>query len=398
MKIGLFTDTYAPQVNGVATSVGTLKEQLEVLGHDVYVFTTSDPMVASKEDRIKRIPSVPVVAGRRLAFAAFGATGIIRELHFDLIHTHTEFTMGHFGRRLARKSGIPFIHTMHTVYENYTHYIPGAQMVDPLAKNMARRLCAAFCNSADMVVVPTAKVESLVYSYGVSRHVSVIPTGVELNRFNACGKSDTSAADATKVSRLRAQLGLAKRHKVIVSVGRLSAEKGVDEVLRMMKTYLPVRPDVRLLIVGDGPARCALEALAVRLGIGDRVIFAGEQPWGRIADFYRLGQVFISASQSEAQGLTYLEALAAGVPVIAKADTCLNDVLTHGINGWIFKDEASMVFGLDSLLFDEAHRERASLQAVLSARRFSAEQFGKAMQDLYFMIARLTNVPHRRIP
>jgi 1,2-diacylglycerol 3-alpha-glucosyltransferase len=377
MRIGLFTDSYYPQTNGVATSVFMLREHLARLGHEVFVFTSACPAARHSGDMVYRIPSVPIGAGLRLACAPFGIMKTVGELNLDMIHTHTEFSLGILGRAAARRYGLPLIHTMHTVYEAYTHYILGANRLDPLKKSAARRLCAAFCNSADTVIAPTRKVENLLRSYGVTRDVAVVPTGIDIGRFRAAD------GDAKKTVLLRKKLGITENCKVIVSIGRLSEEKSIDTILRAMKTYLPGRPDARLLIVGDGPARKSLECLTADLGIADKIIFAGEQPWDGIADFYRLGRAFVSASQSETQGLTYIEAFASGVPVVAKADPCLDGVLNDGANGFAFDDDAGMIRALDRLLFDELCRKKISARAILSAERFSAERFAEAVMSVY---------------
>ncbi|MDR0356955.1 MAG: glycosyltransferase family 4 protein [Clostridiales Family XIII bacterium] len=377
MRIGLFTDTYYPQINGVATSVLMLRDQLKSLGHEVFVFTGTDPAAPFDENDVYRIPSFPIVADRRLAYSPLGVMKTLNELRIDLVHTHTEFSLGLLGRLTARKYGVPLIHTMHTIYEYYTHYIPGLRHLDPVKKGAVKKLSAAFCNSADGVIVPTQKTKDLMLSYGVARDIAVIPTGIDIDGF-------ISTIDTSEIKSLRERFGIEDEHRVVVNVGRISAEKNIDEILRAMKIYMSSRADVRLLIVGEGPAAKRLEALASDLGIAEKVIFAGGQPWDEIANFYGLGRAFISASQSETQGLTYIEALASGLPVIAKNDHCLRGVLNDGDNGFIFDDARGMLRALDKLLFDESCRSRMSAQATLSAQRFSSEHFAQSVQSIYF--------------
>ncbi|MDR2665541.1 MAG: glycosyltransferase family 4 protein [Oscillospiraceae bacterium] len=377
MRIGLFTDSYCPQVNGVATSVLMLKENLELLGHTVFVFTTSDPSAREGESGVYRIPSVRAVAGRRLAYPPPGVMKTVASLRLDIVHTHTEFTLGLLGRKAARKNNIPLVHTMHTIYEYYTHYIPGTRQLDTLKKGMVKKLCAAWCNSADRVIVPTRKVEQLLSSYGVVRETCVVATGIDIGKF----RGEPGLADAAEA--LRRDLWIREDDKVIVSIGRVSKEKNIEELLLAMKTYLPLRPDVRFLIVGDGPAKKHLEGMSRDLGLSERVTFLGEQPWEGIAAFYRLGHVFISASRSETQGLTYIEALAAGLPVVAKADPCLDGTLLNGVNGYTFTDSGGMERALDNLLYDCARYREFSNQAALSAGKFSAEHFARAVQSVY---------------
>jgi 1,2-diacylglycerol 3-alpha-glucosyltransferase len=377
MRIGLFTDTYFPQINGVATSVCMLQEHLTLLGNEVFVFTTTDPLARQTEHRVYRIPSVPAVAGRRLASLPPSIMKTVTELNLDLIHTHTEFSLGLLGRVAARINRIPLVHTMHTIYESYTHYIPGTKQLEPVKRDVVKRFCTAYCNSVDRLVVPTRKVGDLLASYGVVRDMSVIATGIDISKFQE------EKVSADKVTLLRRNLGIRDDNRVIISIGRISKEKNIDELLHAMRTYLPARPHVRLLVVGDGPAKKELEKMSFDLGIAGQVIFVGEQPWDEIPVFYRVGHVFINASQSEAQGLTFIEALASGVPVVAKADRCLDGTLYDGINGYVFNDQDAMTRALDSLLSDEPRRREMSVQAAHSAQRFSGEYFAQAIQSLY---------------
>lgn len=166
MKIGLFTDTYYPQINGVATSVLMLKKNLESMGHRVYVFTTTDPKAEDKDKNVYRVPSIPFISARRVGlFYNPRLARFIKKLGLDAIHTHTEFSLGIFGRAMAKELNIPFLHTYHTIYEDYTHYIGKLGVFDPIAKMAVRKISINFCNSADKVIVPTNKVKDLLLSF-----------------------------------------------------------------------------------------------------------------------------------------------------------------------------------------------------------------------------------------
>jgi 1,2-diacylglycerol 3-alpha-glucosyltransferase len=347
MRIALFTDTYYPQLNGVASSVLTLRNNLTLLGHQVYVITTTDPDATEAEPNVFRLPSLPVPHLRERRIGMFYHPGVARRIknwRLDLVHTHTEFCLGVFGRYLARYLQIPLLHSMHTIYEDYTHYlaryVTRMPLLDTLAKAAARKISADFCNSADHVIVPTVKVEELMRSYGVWRNISTVPSGIAVEKFSPDwdkpGPGKPGQEKYTGGQALRAELGLAAGERVLLYVGRLATEKNLAELLQGLADYLSARPEVKLLLIGDGPDRCRLESLAAALGISAQVIFAGARPWDEIQRYYWLGDVFVNASQSETQGLTYIEAMAAGLPVLAKADRCLEDVLINGKNGYAF--------------------------------------------------------------
>jgi len=378
MKVGLFTDTYYPQINGVATSVLMLKENLTAQGHQVYVFTTTDPDALQDEVNVYRLPSIPFASARRLGmFYHPSMAKTIKGLGLDLIHTHTEFSLGIFGRTMARELKIPTVHTMHTIYEDYTHYIVKFSALDGIAKSAARKLSSRFCNAADAVIVPTGKVRDLLQTYGVDRDISIIPTGIELDKF-AKGNYDPAVT-----RKLRAGLGVDEKDKVLLYIGRMSEEKNIGEILTGLKGYLRDKHNVKLILIGDGPDKDNLEMMARELGIHKQTIFAGARPWDEIGLYYQLGDVFVSASQSETQGLTYIEALAAGLPVIAKADRCLDGVVQDGVNGYCFHGQTEFHQALDSILQDDLKKEKMSVAAARSTAEFSASHFADTVAVLY---------------
>jgi len=378
MNIGLFTDTYYPQINGVATSVLMLKENLENLGHNVYVFTTTDPKADKNEKNVYRVISLPFKSSRRVGIMYNRRLARqIKRLNLDIIHTNTEFPLGIFGRTMARVLKIPLVHTYHTIYEDYTHYIVKFGVLDTIAKSAARKLSSNFCNSADKVIVPTSKVEDLLLSYQVKTDIEVIPTGINLVKYS---KDKYSKED---ILSLRNSLDIEDNDKVILYLGRLSDEKNIDELLIAMQSYLKDKNDTKFVLVGNGPDKASLEDLSYKLGISDKTIFTGEIPWDNIGMYYQIGDVFVSASQSETQGLTYIEALASGIPVVAKADRCLEGVIQHDINGYTYNTIEELFVYLDNILNDKSKKELLSQGAVLSSEEFSAFYFALKIEKQY---------------
>jgi len=378
MKIGLFTDTYYPQINGVAISVLMLKENLEKLGHKVYVFTTTDPKAIKGEINIYRMPSLPFASERRLGlFYNPHLAKVIKGLGLDIIHTNTEFSLGIFGRSMAKELHIPLIHTYHTIYEDYTHYIVNLSLLDPITKTAARKISAKFCNSAEKVIVPTEKVKDLLLSYDVNQNISIIPTGIEIEKFAKYNYN------LDKIRNMRSDLGIAIKDKVILYIGRIAEEKNIGEIMIAMKSYMKGKNDVKFVLIGDGPEKSNLEDMSKKLGINNKTIFAGARAWNEIGMYYQIGDVFVSASQSETQGLTYIEALASGLPVVAKADPCLDGVLENNVNGRTFNTKEELVQALDYILYNDLQREQLSRGAVKSSEKFSAAFFASTIEVEY---------------
>ena len=376
MKILITTDWYAPAVNGVVTSVRNLRRELEDRGHEVRILTLAADLRSGTAGGVTRIGSIGagrIYPGARLRAALAGRW--VRQLVEwgpDVVHSQCEFSTFFLARRIAEEVNAPLVHTYHTVYEDYTHYF------SPSVR-WGRRAAAAFSRwitaQTDCVIAPTGKVRRLLLGYGVDRPVLVIPSGIDLRRFR---RPRDPVAEAV----LRASLDIPADRTVLLFVGRLAAEKNVEELLALRKA-LGDRP-ATLLLVGDGPHRQALEARAAELGLATPdVIFAGQVPPDQVADWYRLGTVFVSASTSETQGLTYAEALAAGVPVLCRADPCLDGVIRQGENGWQYRTEEEFIRRAEAILADPALAVGMRATAAASAESYSAERFACRVEAVY---------------
>lgn len=366
MRIGLFTDTYYPEINGVAHSTYLLKRALERMGHTVYVMTsrTKNAQSAPKE-RIYRLPSISpmMVKDRHLALVVAPYwIHKCKQMHLDVIHTQTEFTVGILGLQVAQKYGIPHVHSYHTMYEDCIHYLPL-----PKTEGLKRMVCALsarFCNYSDAVIVPTEKVRKKLFGYRVIRDVHVVPTGLNLDKFRSY--------DTKEVERLRQRFNLSSGC-TLLSVGRLAEEKRTDKLLEYYKRLETEEEDVQLLIVGDGPEKERLQMQAKDMAIRN-LCFTGGVPWDEIQNYYALGDLFVSASKAETQGLTYMEALAAGLPLLVQRDDCLNGVLQEGINGMSFTNEKEL---LDSFRYMRTRSIKGA------SKIYTDNDFARAVLNVY---------------
>lgn len=379
MNIGLFTDTYYPELNGVANSVYLLKKELEQRGHNVYVITTKSPGAPENEKGVLRVPSkaCSFVPERRVGLLYHPKIAHkIHKMKLDIIHNNTEFAIGMFGRIMAHELFVPVVHTYHTIYEDYTHYIKKYISNEERAKKVVKLFSKFSVHGAEELIVPTKKVEELMRRYGVKPDINVIPTGIDLSRFNS---SDT----AQQRDKLKYSLGIPHENKIVLYLGRISEEKNIDEVMSYLDVYMNKHSDVTFLAIGDGPYRSTLEKKAKELKHTKQMIFAGAKPWDEINHYYQIADVFVSASTSETQGLTYIEALASGVPIVARRDPCLEGVLIKGKNGYDFEDEQSFVNGIDNILYN-TQRINFKNNALESVQPFSTEQFAGKVENIYY--------------
>ncbi len=376
MKILLTTECYAPVINGVVTSVMTLEKELREFGHEVKILTLSTTKRSYQKGHVTYIRSLgagKLYPGARFAWRT--DTQYLDEMidwQPDIIHSHCEFSTFLMARQLAGKLGIPIVHTYHTVYEDYTHYFSPNQ-------KWGRAMVAIFSRkvlkNTHCVIAPTNKVRSILMEYGVTRPIQVVPTGINLVRI-------TKSIDDQEKQTLRMRLGIPIHHKVLLSVGRLAKEKNLEEILFFLsKTE---QKNVTLLIVGDGPNRESLEEYAKTLGIRNTVIFAGMISPTDISAYYQLGDVFVSASNSETQGLTYVEALANGVPALCRKDSCLDDVITDGENGWQYSSFDEFEEKLHMMLSQEEVYRRLSTHArAKAACNYSSDSFARKIEQIY---------------
>lgn len=383
MKILITADCYTPTINGVVTSILNLETELRRLGHDVKILCPSENFHSSESENVYRIGSVGVgriYSGARAALR-ISQSNLQKLIDWkpDIIHSQSEFSSFIMAKRIAAEVNCPIVHTYHTVYENYTHYFSpsitlGRKAVIVMTKRILRHTKA--------VIAPSQKIERLLKDYGIEQPIKVIPTGLRLKKF-----SDEISVNI--INELKAKLGIPLKSRVLITVGRAAKEKNIDELIRYFKR-LDIENTV-FVIVGGGPYLDALKDLAYAENISDKMIFTGAVEPENIAAYYRLGDIFLSASQSETQGLTYIEALASGLPAVCRRDDCLNDVITNGKNGGQYTDFKEFSELIRTFLFNDELYKSMSENAVQTAQKYSAEKFAKDVETVYMEILEKRN-------
>ena len=383
MNIGLFTDSYFPEVSGLATSIKVLRQELKKRGHNVYIFTTTTPNENANFPGVFRLPSMPLIflKSRRLGlFYTPKAAKGVKHLKLDIIHTQTEFSLGIFGKIMAKQLGIPVVHTCHTMYKDYIHYISKGKF-KRLTNNFVKVVSRKLYNDCDAIVVPTLKVYDLLRDYGVTKTMKVIPTGIELDRFSVENYSKKELVEARK------SFGIKEEDPVIVYVGRIAKEKSIDIIINQMPKILKKIPNAKLLIVGKNTADSDdLMDLVKILKIEKAVAFTGEQLWDNIGKFYRLGNVFVSASLTETQGLTLIEAMASEIPVVARNDRNIEELIQDNRNGRIFDSPNELPGILIEILTNKALADSYVTNARTTVEEYSSKQFGNRIENLYYKL------------
>ena len=372
MRIGIFTDTYTPFINGVTTSVLMLKKSLERRGHIVYIVTVNaENMKYQMEEngRVVRIPGIPIgIYDYRLTgIYPIKAIRMIRKWNLDVIHSQTEFGIGTFARIISKQLNIPLVHTYHTMYEDYVHYITHGYF-NRSSKKIVEYLTLFYCDrTISELVVPTKKAYELFkQKYKVDRNVYIVPTGIEVEKFYR------EKHKKLNIIQKRKELGFSKDDFIILFVGRVASEKNIELLLSSMKPLTSISKQIKLLIVGDGPDFDKYKSFIHKNGLEEYVVLAGKVPWNSISTYYLISNCFATASHTETQGLTVIEAMAASLPVVCIDDESFTDTVIDGLNGLIFNNKKDYKKCIIRLFKEKELYQKISSQARISAETHSS--------------------------
>mgnify|MGYP005850651605 CR=1 FL=1 len=388
MRILKLSDVYFPRVNGVSTSIQTFRRSLARLGHQVDLVAPAYPGSAVSEAGVLRVPGRAVPRDPEDRLMRYGALleagrSLAARRGYDLIHVHTPFLAHYAGLRLGRELGLPVVETYHTYFEEYFHhYLPF--LPAGLLRFAARRLTVGQCASLAALVVPSRAMLEVLRGYGVTVPAEVVPTGLDLARF-----------DGGDGARFRAAMGIEAGRPVVAHISRVAFEKNIDFILRAFVRVHAARPEALLLVAGEGPAEGQLRGLAGRLGIAPAVRWVGYLDRdGDLLDCYRAADAFVFASRTETQGLVLLEAMALGVPVVSTAVLGTAEVL-DGAEGAVgaAEDEAAFAGSVLAVLGDAGLRARLSAGGRRTAARWSADALAARLAGLYSRVAARSQDP-----
>ena len=382
MRIGIFTDTYLPDINGVVSSIRILENEMRQHGHEVYIVTTHGKLTTEMTDHCLFLPGIELkkLYGYVLTSPLhLKATEIVKGIELDLIHVHTEFGIGILARLIARRLNIPLVSTYHTAYEDYTHYVNifNSNIFEKVARKTVASLSRLYGESCIEIIAPSLKTKTMLTNYGIKRPISVIPTGIELKRFHP---DETSPEDLEK---LKTELNI-NGETTILFVGRIALEKSIQMLLEGLLELKEAVSQFKFLVVGDGPELENLKSFVNKHGLKEQVIFTGKKPSELIPQYYHVADVFASASVTETQGMTYIEALAAAIPIFAREDEAVTKLLEEDKNGFYFNDSKS--FAEKLLHYQSLSVEKKALlkdAAINSVSHYDSELFYNRVLKVY---------------
>lgn len=395
MRIAMLTNNYKPFVGGVPISIERLAQGLRSLGHEVYIFAPSyegqndEPYVIRYRSRKKKLKGdivVPDIWDRTIEerFAA---------LQFDIIHVHHPMLMGYVAQYLHKKYNIPIVFTYHTRYEQYLHYLKPYDFVQRFymtnSKNRLRSIPhkiiysgsrklvivhnRIFTNLCSMVFAPTTSMKQYLLDNGTNADIEIVPTGITADDF--CHDAKTAKLIRNKY--------LGGRKFLFCTVSRLEKEKNIMFLLEGLAKRR-MGDCFRLLLIGDGSQKDELISRAEMLNLADNIIFTGRIEHSHIHNYYHASDLFVFASRSETQGIVLLEAMAAGLPVVAVEASGVNDVITDGWNGYITKPHTDeWEKKLEIILANPDIREQMKQNSMKRAKEYLACNIARKVEKLY---------------
>ena len=372
MKIGMFTDTYTPQINGVVTSINSFTKELEAQGHEVYIFApklkNSIPQPNVFHFKSFKYPMMPE---HQFAYALGDHYQEFKNIDFDIIHSHTPFTLGLLALFLAKQHNIPLVHTYHTLFTEYVHYMPFSKGLGVwLSKQASRK----YCQSCDLVVVPSEAMRLELQDYGVTQEIDIIPTGVS-QQFAEHGDPQD----------IRQKHNIPDDVDIITYAGRVAREKNIEFLLKVYKEILKVRQRILFAVIGDGPHRGHIERMAEEMGIKHKMLFTGYvSDKIELASWYKASSAFVFASLTETQGLVILEAMSAGTPVVAISAMGIKDIIQENRGGFAsLPDVSEFSLKLMRLLSSKELRTQKSLEATALAESLSMRHMAERLSRNY---------------
>ena len=356
MNIAMFSDSFYPRINGVSVSVKSYAEALTNLGHNVCIvccdydestlldlrakgYYDHNPEIDSRI-KILRISSFNVFVSEEDKSAKLTAWRIVKhemdDFKPDVIHINTEFIIGWFGLTYAKHRGIPKVYTFHTMWEDYVdgyiHFMPAYP-----AKKIAKELIKFYLKRVDLIITPTQRIADVVKAYKIERVPKILPTGIPNN--NGEIKKEYKKLYYNQLHKL---FPVVQKKHILLYVGRVVKEKNIEFLFPVLFTVKKIIPDTMLIIVGGGPELEHLKEKAKKLHCNKDVIFTGYRTKDELSYFYHTADVFVFPSKTETQGLVTLEAMMAGLPVVAIGEMGTIDVMQGDNGGFMVKDDAAI--------------------------------------------------------
>lgn len=381
MRVAIFAEYYHPFISGVVTHIDTLRQGLEAEGHEVLIVTL-DPAARRHyiKDNVLHCPAIPLKK-----VYGYGVSSPVNRLRLklikkfdpDIIHLHTEFTMGLFALHCAKQLRKPAVYTLHTLYDDYLFYVfpkNTKKMATPFAHAYIRKVAS----QATEIIGPSVKVAEYMRKCGVRRHINIVPNTIDVSEFMP------ENVDPKDTAAVKAELGIREGDTCLCFVGRLGKEKSLDVLIDYFAKSFGGEDAYKLFIIGDGPDKAELKAQIDTLGVQGQVKLLGRIEHNILTRYYSTCDLFATASLSEMNSISLIEANASGLYAVHRLDIYNRDQIHSGINGDVFTSEkefADIVRGHAALSPEQRKTRRNAVTAY--AQRYGVKEFTQAITNVY---------------
>lgn len=376
MNIGIFTDSFTPEVNGVVTSLQLFIAAFRQRGHDVFIFAPNDGFKKKHlfEINVRRYPSILILGKQvRLAVPMIRAH-TVASLNLDIIHVQTFGPIGFAGARVGKKLRIPLVYTYHTRVERYAHYY--LHLPYWLERGLLTLVAKRFYSKHDFLVAPSEGIKKELEKY-VAKPVVVIPTGVDI-------ETNRRLADKNDPWKILEKHGLKSTDGLLITAGRIGKEKNFRFVVDVFPKIKMACPNAKLLVAGDGPDKESLMEYAQKIVNQKDIVFLDFLKHEELFSLYKVAKIFLFASLTETQGMVILEAMTLGLPVVALSSTGVEDLMAGDIGGFMTKNSVEdFVQKTIRLLKEKSLWENKSREALRRAQDFSIEKMTEKTVGLY---------------
>ncbi|UPA17939.1 glycosyltransferase [Borrelia puertoricensis] len=377
MKIAIFTDTYLPDKNGVATSIKQIKEGFERKGHSVYIFCPQSQKTDLQEDHIHRCFSIKLnhTVDAKIAFPnKTRIKKIIQEYKPEIIHTHSEFTMGKIGKKLALQHNIPIVHTNHTMWNYYLHYLG-------IFKHLTNpdKLMKKFYDQIHHFIYPSIKSHDKYFHLATNADYKIIPNGVDRKIF-------IKDLSQEKKQEILTKHGISKNDKIIIFVGRINEEKNICLLIKHLKKLLIENKNCKLILIGKGKEETKVRQFRKQYRLEKQIILIGTIPWEEMYYYYKISDVFVSLSRSEVYPMTTIEALTAGIPAVLINDIIYKDVIQQEKNGFLIDNYENLYKYIKEIIENEEKLQTLKKNTEETSMMFSSSFFVEKIEQYYYEI------------
>jgi 1,2-diacylglycerol 3-alpha-glucosyltransferase len=376
MKIAIFTNNYLPNPYGVSTSIETFRMEFEKMGHTVYIFAPKFSGYTDENPRVFRYPSLDINIKFRFPLPipySRKMDKILDNLDIDIIHAQHPNLLGTAAKKWAEKKKVPLIFTWHTLYDQYTDFVPF--LPGKFSAGYMIKKAVGFANDADAVVVPTDSIIPILRNWGVAKEMTPVATGVIEKEFQNPDRN-----------LIRKKYDISDDEILLLLMTRLTAEKNVEFVFRSVTEILKERKNVKFLVSGDGYLLPGLKKYCEENGISDQVIFSGVVSRDEIKNYYAAADIFVHGSKSETQGMILTEAMYMGLPIVAVCATGVISLVQNNKNGFLtcVTGEKEFAYMVMKLILDKKLRQKAGQESARIAREnFTSAVCAKKMIEVY---------------